>query len=139
MTTWNWSGGKLVDLEESECRSLLEEGAAVGRLALVDDEGPLIVPVNFRWHHDRVTFRTKVDSLLARHLATRPECAFEVDEIDDYTRSGWSVLVRGVAREVDPVQAVRDDDAPESWSEGPHAAVFAITPARISGRRVLPN
>ncbi len=139
MTTWNWFGGKLVDLTAEECATLLHEGAAVGRLGLVDDDGPVIVPVNFRWHHGRVTFRTRAGSLVARVLAARPACAFEVDGIDDYTRSGWSVLVRGAAEEVDPTQAVRDDDAPETWSEGPHAMVFAITPREITGRRVLPS
>ncbi len=66
--------------------------------------------------------------------------AFEVDEFDDYTQSGWSVLVRGVASFVAADELARDEGLrPFPWADGVRTLIVRITPVSVSGRRLLPG
>jgi hypothetical protein len=94
-----WRAGRLQELGKDECRELLAS-QAVGRVAFVDDTGPTVLPANFVLADDAVIFRTSPRTELARYLDGR-RVAFEVDDIDDFRQSGWSVLVRGAARFVE--------------------------------------
>jgi len=122
--------GVLVPLDRTECFTLLGQ-RRVGRFAVVDrDELPFVVPVNYVVTCDTVVFRThpgtKLDSLRRRPVA------FQVDSIDEHRRTGWSVLLQGVAHEASP----HDLDAaePEPWTDaGPHW--IQVVPRSISGRR----
>jgi nitroimidazol reductase NimA-like FMN-containing flavoprotein (pyridoxamine 5'-phosphate oxidase superfamily) len=120
----------LVELERAECIALLGEHR-VGRIAVVDrDEMPFVVPVNYVLSSETVLFRThpgtKLDALRRRPVA------FQVDAIDEVRRTGWSVLIQGVAHDASP-----DDHVvahPEPWTEaGPYW--IQIVPRSISGRR----
>ncbi len=71
----------------------------IGRVGFVSDGVPLVLPVNFAWYEDTVVFRTLEGQKLAAAGAGQAVC-FEVDEWDPTDRTGWSVVVRGVAREV---------------------------------------
>jgi hypothetical protein len=65
---------------------------------------------------------------------------FEVDETDEQTRSGWSVVVHGLAQEVtaaDTRTLERVRALPlEPWAEGRKPYYVRITPRFVSGRRV---
>jgi hypothetical protein len=67
--------------------------------------------------------------------------AFEVDEIDPLAHTGWSVVVRGVARELtDPEDAANAEGAPIArWAPGENHRVVAIQPEIVSGRRIVPG
>jgi nitroimidazol reductase NimA-like FMN-containing flavoprotein (pyridoxamine 5'-phosphate oxidase superfamily) len=133
-----WFQGQLRELPEDECLELLGS-KQVGRLALVDPDGPLVVPLNYVLHEGMVLFRTSPHTSVGRHARSGP-VAFEVDEIDDFTQSGWSVLVRGRAEYPDP-----DDlptvagERPNPWPRGVRTLHVWIRPRSITGRRLLPG
>ena len=66
---------------------------------------------------------------------------FEVDQLDPDSGSGWSVLVRGMAREV-PMEEVpalislMKETSPRPWAEGVHNVWVVIDPSEITGRRL---
>ncbi|MEE1754666.1 helix-turn-helix domain-containing protein [Streptomyces sp. SP18CS02] len=129
---------ELVDLDPDACRSLLGTHG-VGRVAVTTHEGPAILPVNYMIAADGdVVFRTSPDSVPAR--AAGGEIAFEVDHIDDALSQGWSVLVVGTARAVTDPESVRDLEAQAystPWAGGDREHWIAVTPVRVTGRRIL--
>lgn len=127
------------DLSREECLRLLGAGT-VGRLVVLTPAGtPVIRPVNYALDpaSQSVVFRcaegTKLISLLHAGRAW-----FEVDEIDVPARSGWSVIVAGVAEAVTRRDEIRRLEALhlDSWAAGPNAAWFRIRARILSGRRV---
>lgn len=115
-------------LDADECWALLAE-AEVGRIAWVAQDGISVVPVNFRVVDRSVIFHTSHDSFLAG-LLERTDVAFQVDEIDPETATGWSVLVRGYSGPAD------ETVASISWLEGGQSVGLAITAATVAGRVV---
>jgi nitroimidazol reductase NimA-like FMN-containing flavoprotein (pyridoxamine 5'-phosphate oxidase superfamily) len=85
-------------LPPDDCIRMLE-ACRIGRLAFVADGGVTILPVNYRWHHGAVVFRTAAGAKLRAALREQP-AGFEIDAWDDELHTGWSVLVEGVAVEV---------------------------------------
>lgn len=128
------------ELTKDECFGLLA-GQHLGRLVLVDDLGPIALPVNFVLDRSTVLFRTDEGTKLA--VASRgARVAFEVDGIDEADRTGWSVLVRGEATEVtDPAELTRVRRLPlYPWAPGAKARYVRILPALVTGRRIaLPD
>jgi nitroimidazol reductase NimA-like FMN-containing flavoprotein (pyridoxamine 5'-phosphate oxidase superfamily) len=93
-------------LDDTECRKLLAE-RHLGRLAIPDFGGPVIFPVNYVFDRDLVVFRTDPGSKLDAAME-RESVAFEVDAIDEATRTGWSVVVRGTLADItDPADLER--------------------------------
>jgi hypothetical protein len=131
-----WFQGRLLDLDGDECLELLAV-KQVGRLGYADEDGPVVVPVNYVLHDGNVFFRTSPHTELGRHTRSAT-VAFEVDDIDDFTQSGWSVLVRGPAEYVDPDDLPAAEDArPTPWPQGMRPLHVRIRPRSISGRRLL--
>ena len=131
-----WFQGRLTELTEDECLELLAT-RQVGRLAYCDQDGPLAVPVNYVIHDGMVLFRTSPHTSLGQH-APSATVAFEVDEIDDFTQSGWSVLVRGPAEYVDPDDLpTASDSRPVPWPQGVRTLHVQVRPLSITGRRLL--
>jgi uncharacterized protein len=94
------------ELDDTECRRLLVE-RHLGRLAIPDFGGPVIFPVNYVFDQDLVVFRTDPGSKLDA-ATERESVAFEVDAIDEATRTGWSVVVRGTLADItDPAHLER--------------------------------
>jgi len=137
MSSSVWARGALRDLDLQECIELLDS-KAVGRVAFGTPEGPMILPVNYAVARDCVLFRTTPHNVIAANIGGRT-AAFEVDEIDDFTQSGWSVLVRGTARFVDSVDEVPGYVRPETWAEGVRSLCIAIDLTSVTGRRLLPS
>ena len=69
------------------------------------------------------------------------DIAFQVDDIDTVSHSGWSVLIRGAAEEVafehlsELIRRI-DDAVPQPWKKGIHNIWVVITPKVVSGRRL---
>jgi len=124
------------ELTKSECFVLLAK-EQLGRVAVVDGRGPIVVPVNFIFDRYMVVFRTAEGTKL--DAACRgSRVAFEIDGIDNATRTGWSVLVRGEAVEVtDPTELARLRELPlEPWAPGSRTHYVRILPATVTGRRI---
>jgi uncharacterized protein len=131
-----WFPSHLREIDQAECLDLLA-AHQVGRVAYCDDLGPVVLPVNYALDQGTILIQVSPHSNLARHLRTAPT-SFQVDEFDDYTQTGWSVLVRGQAGYVDPADLPADEDRPHTWAEGQRTLHVRITPRDISGRRLLP-
>jgi nitroimidazol reductase NimA-like FMN-containing flavoprotein (pyridoxamine 5'-phosphate oxidase superfamily) len=119
-------------LRPDECLRLLRT-ATVGRIGITSGALPVILPINFRVDGDRILFRTSLGTKL--DAATRNAVvAFEVDQVDPVYHAGWSVLVTGVARNM---EADEDDlwKTPR-WAAGPDGRVVEISIDQITGRRL---
>ncbi|UNM12770.1 pyridoxamine 5'-phosphate oxidase family protein [Streptomyces formicae] len=128
---------ELLELDAEECRELLSTHG-VGRVAVFTPDGPVVVPVNYMVSGGDIAFRTAAGSTAA--AADGAEVAFEVDHIDDAFSRGWSVLAVGPGRAVTAPDAVRRLEAEAltlPWAGGERRLWLAITPTRITGRRIV--
>jgi uncharacterized protein len=124
------------ELTKSECFELLAT-ERLGRIAVVDDRGPAMFPVNFVLDHHTVVFRTGQGTKLhAAALGSR--VCFEVDGTDAAARTGWSVMVRGEAVEVtDRDELARLRGLPlYAWAPGARNRYVRILPTALTGRRI---
>jgi uncharacterized protein len=124
-------------LSVETCLSLLERHH-VGRLAIVDAEGPLVLPVNYVLDQGAVVLRS--DPGLKVDLANDHEAAaFEIDGVDHMRRLGWSVLVRGRLSQVtDPGDRARLDALDlEPYVGGDKAPLLRLDSRSITGRRIM--
>lgn len=130
------AGGLLTEIEEQDCLRLLRD-SHVGRV--VYTEGALLVctPVNFTLYGDQLVFRTSATSRLAA-VAAGQIVAFEVDEVDELSHSGWSILVTGLADVVrDPSTLARLSDLDvDSWAGEDRDLWVQIRLTRMVGRRL---
>lgn len=128
--------GHLVDLDEDQCRALLEQ-RRWGRIAWDDPEwGPSVLPVNYRVDGDEVVLRTSHHTELARRL--RPgRASFQIDEYDESTGTGWSVLLRGEARPVAWGEEPPPEQPPTPSARGARDFYVRIGLERLTGRRLL--
>lgn len=127
------------ELSKSECFELL--GAQrLGRVAVVDERGPVALPVNFILDRHMVVFRTDEGTKLDAAIRGS-RVGFEVDGFDPATETGWSVLVRGEAVEVtDPAELRRLRELPlRAWAPGARSRYVRILPAVLTGRRIGPG
>jgi nitroimidazol reductase NimA-like FMN-containing flavoprotein (pyridoxamine 5'-phosphate oxidase superfamily) len=130
-----WFASHIKEITREECMELLAS-RPVGRIAYCDESGPVVLPVNFVLEGDQVMFRTSPHSELARHLRNGP-ASFEVDEFDEYTQSGWSVLIRGRAEFIEYDDLPDEDHRPTPWAEGHRTFHVRVIPSQITGRRLL--
>jgi len=131
----SWFPSHVRDVSLDECQDLLES-RQVGRIAFTDPEGPVVLPVNYVMVGGCVVVATSPYGSLARN-ATSASVAFEVDDIDEFTESGWSVLVRGQTSVVER-QELAGVELPRPWAEGTRTLILKISVAEISGRRLIP-
>jgi nitroimidazol reductase NimA-like FMN-containing flavoprotein (pyridoxamine 5'-phosphate oxidase superfamily) len=127
---------QLQELTRAECFEILAS-EHLGRLAVVDDRGPVVFPVSYVLDRHTVVFRTAEGTKL--HAASRGSRAcFEVDGTDRAARTGWSVIVRGEITEVtDPAELARLRELPlQTWVPGPRNRYVRILPATLTGRRI---
>jgi nitroimidazol reductase NimA-like FMN-containing flavoprotein (pyridoxamine 5'-phosphate oxidase superfamily) len=126
------------ELTEGECRTLLRS-RTVGRLGFVTAEGPQIIPVNYVLDGSDIIFRTASYTQLGRD-APNSRVAFEIDDLDESGRTGWSVLLVGRAERVeDEEEALElwDKNRPEPWALGTRTLLIRIRTSAVSGRRVV--
>ena len=131
------TGLQVLDLDE--CLARLVE-VPVGRLAFHLDGELTILPVVHTVDGVDVCFRTTGDSKIQAAVDHDP-VAFEVDQFDASTRTGWSVVVQGTATVVDDESDVRrlDQSARAPWvppHQGPSTWVRVRTQS-ITGRALV--
>jgi uncharacterized protein len=125
-------------LDRADCLRLMS-GVPFGRLVYTAAALPVVQPVNFIVHNDLVVIRTASDSKLAA-AARGSVVAFETDEIDATTRTGWSVLVVGRCYEVTELFELAElaDAGPESWAFPDGQRCIAVRIEQITGRWLHP-
>lgn len=125
------SEGHLLPIEPAECRQLLAE-RTVGRVAWHSSQGLVILPLNYAYHDGHIIMRVSAKSILAE-LSDGPEAAFEVEDLDDSTLNGWTVLVRGTT-------APYDGDVPVHlmpWAPGDRDVLVSLAVDAVTGRSVM--
>jgi nitroimidazol reductase NimA-like FMN-containing flavoprotein (pyridoxamine 5'-phosphate oxidase superfamily) len=132
-------GGRLETLHRDECRRLLAS-TNVGRLGYCTDFGPRIVPMNYTLVSEAVTFRTVIGTEASHKLFDHP-IAFEVDQVDEFLQTGWSVLVIGNAQPLaeESLLLLDVEQKPRPWPEGKRALVVQLPFTMMTGRRVHPS
>ena len=120
-------------LDRDECLILLRWEPIV-RLAVASPGcAPSVVPVNFVLDGETIVFRSDPGEKLTL-LADQP-VSLQADRFDWYRRIGWSVLVRGIAREIDPRQVAGLDV--QTWAPGAKEHYVRVIPDSITGRRLV--
>jgi nitroimidazol reductase NimA-like FMN-containing flavoprotein (pyridoxamine 5'-phosphate oxidase superfamily) len=121
-------------LDADECWERLRR-APVGRIGFTQDGQPTIIPVNHVLLGHRIVIRTARGALLHEALMNRP-LAFEVDGFDPETRTGWSVLVQGLAEpahDLDP-----DELGLLPWADAiDRDHVVVLWPEDVNGRQIV--
>jgi nitroimidazol reductase NimA-like FMN-containing flavoprotein (pyridoxamine 5'-phosphate oxidase superfamily) len=128
----------LATLNADQCRALLvTHRPRLGRLAFVDGEWPIVLPINFALDGDVVYFRTAAGSKL--DAAVRCDrVAFQLDRVDEVWEEGWSVLAFGHLRVVDdPDELARARRLPlRPWASGDKPHYLRLEILSLSGRRI---
>lgn len=124
--------GALEELNGEECLKLLAS-MSIGRVAVaVANAAPLVVPVNYVLDGEVVVFRSgpgsKLDALRGSPVS------FQVDLIDPFRRTGWSVLIRGVAYEATHREIKHL--VIEPWAPGDKQHWIRVMPNEITGRNI---
>lgn len=128
----------LVALSPYECWRLVEQPIPIARVVWTDGSSASIVPVNYTVADGALWFQSTPGSRIARECDGR-QVLVEIDSVDTATRSGWSVIVTGVATNVEA------DDVPnflgelEVWPRGPRTRFVRVQPDEITGRRLQPR
>jgi nitroimidazol reductase NimA-like FMN-containing flavoprotein (pyridoxamine 5'-phosphate oxidase superfamily) len=140
-SSWQEPQATMQEIPADECYRLLAT-QEIGRLGVNAEHYPLIFPVNYGLDGTTIVIRTNPGTKLA--AAEHANVTFEVDEIDRRTRSGWSVLVRGLAEAVtgrhraDLVQRTLEHGV-QPWAPGEYGTWLRLIPHAISGRRIVPG
>ena len=126
----------LEELSPDECLRLIAT-VPVGRICYTTQAMPAVDPVNFLVDGDVIVIRTDFGGKLAA-ATRRAVVAFQADNLDPVTRSGWSVSVVGTSAEVsDPAEVTRLEKLGlETWAPGIRDHFIRITPGMVTGRRL---
>lgn len=127
----------LVALSLDECLDLLRS-KKVGRIAVLSEGAPVILPVNYRLVETGAPTWLAVRTTEGNVIDQAPlQVAFEIDGFDDERRAGWSVLARGTLHHVDPDAAdFRTRFDPEPWVADERDAWLVVAPFSITGRQL---
>jgi transcriptional regulator with XRE-family HTH domain len=135
------AGPTLEPLAPDECMRLIAPGG-IGRVAFGGLHGPTVLPVNYKLHEGAIVFRTAYGGPMDQSLRTGLEgveikIGFEVDQIDEARREGWSVLVQGPAHHV-PTEELRQVTGAgvTPWAGGQRELYIRIVPHQVTGRRI---
>lgn len=128
------TGLEVIDVDE--CWALLGS-RTVGRLGVSINHRPDIFPVNYRAVDGSLLVRTAPGIKLAAATLGRA-IAFEVDDVDEETHHGWSIMIHGTAAEVEGVEALLEAEAQavETWATSRKDRFVRITVEEITGRRI---
>lgn len=124
-----------------ECYQMLAT-TVVGRIGVIVEEYPLIIPVNYATDGDAVVLRTAPGTVVAH--ADGAKVTFQVDGFDSAEKSGWSVLLRGQAAVLtvedsnELIERTRETHV-LPWAPGQRHLWMRINPDSISGRRITPS
>lgn len=128
---------KLLELGRDDCLRLLA-GATFGRIVFTSNAMPAIRPVNHIMDGGAVIIRARLGS--AHRSATGTVVAYEADDIDPVTHTGWSVVVTGLAQLVRrPDEVARYERLLIPWVDGLLDRLIRIEPHLVTGYRLAPD
>jgi hypothetical protein len=134
-------------LDEPEALELLGS-VSYGRVVFTLAALPAIRPVNHVIDEGQIVIRTRrlagVSTALAEHsgdlLDQSPDLvvAYEADVLDPVERTGWSVVVTGIATAItDPDRLNRIGERLRPWVDSAMDMAIAITPEIVTGIRLV--
>jgi nitroimidazol reductase NimA-like FMN-containing flavoprotein (pyridoxamine 5'-phosphate oxidase superfamily) len=124
-------------LHLGDCFGLLAS-APVGRIGFLAGGEVVILPVNFLVDGQDVVFRTATGAKLSA-IEVGHYVSFEADSYDPATRTGWSVLVTGLAEAIESDEEADrlDGLGLDYWGgTGQDRVWIRIRPSSVSGRRI---
>lgn len=123
-------------IAEEECWQLVAT-RRWGRLLVVVANHPELFPVDHLVDGHSLLVRTEEGTKLRAALGAR--VGFEVDEVDDDARLGWTVMLAGYANEVFDTRELElaEIDADEAVWTGDRVHWLRIVPFKVSGRRLV--
>jgi uncharacterized protein len=125
-------------LSRDECLQLLAANS-FGRLA-VTMETPVIRPVNYAFDErsQSVVFRTAAGSKF-HALLLQANAAFEIDGVDADARTGWSVIIIGMAEEITNPSEIRRLErlGLDHWAPGAKPYWMRIRAWTVTGRQIV--
>src|SRR6202042_1335371 len=127
---------RLDEIGATECWQLLSS-QPIGRVAVIVGHYPLVFPVNYTIDGTTILYRTGVGTKL--DSIHHSNVTFEADEIDRTDRSGWSVMVKGVAQELSverdrQVVSRAELGGATPWAPGKRDHFIRIIADQITGR-----
>ena len=128
----------LTTLTEAEAVELLAT-QEVGRLVYTRRALPAVTPVNYALREGAIWIWTASASSMAQAVRGAV-VGFEIDRLDAHARTGWSVVVLGVAELVaDAAQIERARLlGPEPWVPGRKEHLIRVPLELVVGRRITP-
>ena len=127
--------GTIEELSREECLERLAS-ERLGRLGVVVDGVPLVLPMQFVLDHETVVLQTNSGAKML-HVPLSA-VSFEVDHVDWEEGVGWSVLVQGTGEDIstalDPRSEALRALSVHSWAPPPADRWLKIIPRRITGR-----
>lgn len=131
--------GDVIDLDRAESMRLIAR-APYGRVIFTRDALPAIRPVCHLVEDDQIIVRTSISSRLTESV--RPETsvvvAYEADDIDPITYTGWAVVVTGLAQAItDPHRIARYERLLRPWMDRTQDSMIAIEPTMVNGIRLM--
>ncbi|MFD7444872.1 pyridoxamine 5'-phosphate oxidase family protein [Streptomyces sp. NPDC059909] len=127
----------LVDLSPADALALLGS-VQVGRVAFSHQALPAIRPVNHVLDDGDIVIRTHTGSALLHHALLSEVVAYEADQLDPETRSGWSVVVTGTATRVShPDELARYKRLLTPWVDSGTDHVVRIRAEFVTGYRLV--
>jgi nitroimidazol reductase NimA-like FMN-containing flavoprotein (pyridoxamine 5'-phosphate oxidase superfamily) len=133
MTTDPRNGMEILD--EDACWQLLRTHV-VGRLGVAVAGEVEIFPLNYLVHEGQIVFKSAAGSKVAA-MAANARVTFEIDGYEPDSGEAWSVIVKGVAHELQRFSEIyAAEELPLfPWNASPKDFFVTIRPRQVAGRR----
>lgn len=125
------------ELSREESMELLQLHSFVGRIGFVVEGLPLILPVNYLADDESIVFCTEPGTKLST-IGGGARVVFEVDDSRPLYHAGWSVVVKGTAREITDVSELDElrRGPLHSWATRSTEHWVRISMDEVTGRRI---
>ncbi|MGV9610951.1 pyridoxamine 5'-phosphate oxidase family protein [Nocardia xishanensis] len=140
-STVGQTDSNVIELDREDALALLAQ-APFGRVVYTRDALPAIRPVNHLVDNGSIIVRTRLASQFSAAVRGRSGVvvAYQADDLDIDRRTGWSVVVTGIARPVtDPARIDRYQRLLRPWIGSPMDGVIEIEPTIVSGIELIDN
>ncbi len=132
--------GTIEELGHDECLARMAT-QRLGRLGVVVDGVPLVLPMRFAMDGETVVLQTNQGAKVFH--APMTSVSFEVDNVDWEEGVGWSVLVQGFGEDISSALDKRSEAlrslTVHSWAPPPADRWLKIIPRKITGRLIRAN
>jgi nitroimidazol reductase NimA-like FMN-containing flavoprotein (pyridoxamine 5'-phosphate oxidase superfamily) len=125
----------LTELTRVEALQLLST-ISYGRVVFTRNALPAIRPVNHVLDNGEIIIRTRLSAKFSIAVDPGTVVAYEADQIDPDQRTGWSVVVTGVARQItEPDRLSRYEQLLQPWVDLAMDVAIGIQTDLVTGFR----